>query len=159
MNNENDVWFYCKINPVVSVNQSRCFSWNGSHFPKLYVGNKYIPVFKNGKTDWIECADEGGDFIMILTLDSKKRNLCYFDERIIVKKSDLSQRWVKRCVDINGDVYKLKRHAFKIIEYAANSEDCYSPKSPSLLSDYKKMKSRISQECAIETRRIINESS
>ncbi len=158
MNNENDVWFYCKINPVVSVNQSRCFSWNGSHFPKLYVDNKYIPVFKNGKTDWIEGTDEGGDFIMILTLDSKKRNLCYFDERVIVKKSDLSQRWVRRCTDINGDVYKLKRHAFKIIEYSANSEDCYSPKSPSLLSDYKKMKDRISQEYAIGTRRVINES-
>ena len=152
MNSENDVWFYCKINPVVSVNQSCCFSWNGSHFPKLYyVNNEYIPVFKNGKTDWIEGIDEDGHFRMILTLDSKKRNLCYFDEGVIVKKSDLSQRWVRRCVDINGDVYKLKRHAFKIIEYAANSEDCYNPKSPSLLSDYKRMKDRISQECAIRT--------
>jgi len=152
MNNENDIWFYCKINPVVSVNQSRCFSWNGSHFPKLYVDNKYIPVFKNGKTDWIEGTDQDGNFRIILALDSKKRNICYFDERVIVKKSDLSQRWVRRCADINGDVYKLKRHAFKIIEYAANSEDCYNPKSPSLLSDYKKMKDRIFQECAIRKR-------
>ena len=151
MNNENDVWFYCKINPVISVNQSCCFSWNGSHFPKLYVDNEYIPVFKNGKTDWIESTDEDGDFMMILTLDSKKRNLCYFDERVIVKKSDLSQR-VRQCTDINGDIYKLKRYAFKIIEFAANSEDCYSPKTSSLLSDYKKMKDRISQEYAIRKR-------
>lgn len=40
----------------------------------------------------------------------------------------------------------------KTIEYAANPENCYSPKSLSLLSDYKKMKSRISQEYAIRKR-------
>lgn len=142
----NDVWFYCKINPVVSVNQSSCFSWNGSHFPKLYADNEYIPVFKNGKTDWIEGIDEDGNFRIILTLDSKKKNLCCFDERVIVKKSDLSQRWVRQCTDINGDTYKLKRHAFKIIEYAANSEDCYSPKFSALLKDYRNIKDKISSE-------------
>lgn len=153
MNNENDVWFYCKINPVVSINQSRCCSWNGSHLPKLYYAdNEYIPVFKNGKTDWMEGVGRDGHFRIILTLDSKKRNLCYFDERVIVKKSDLSQRWVRGCTDINGDIYKLKRYAFKIIEFAANLEDCYSPKSSFLLNDYKKMKGRISQEYAIRKR-------
>lgn len=146
MNDKNDVQFYCKINPIVSYKQSRCYSWNERHFPELYTHDEYIPVFKNGTTDWIEGLDTDGNFSIILTLDSKRRNLCFFEDNFLVRKTDLSQIRIKKITDINEDCIRVKRYAFKIIEYTANLEGCYSPKSLSLLNDYRKMKTRISEE-------------
>lgn len=118
-----DVWFYCKVDMKPNRRLSTHYSTNkrGMLLPQLRPSSEWVTVYKDGTTELIGFLDRDGFFDKSLKLDESRKYLCL------------------KAISMWGS----GRHVFKIKEYTSNLNECYSPKSALLLSNYKKLKVRI----------------